>query len=80
MVILLSVDYYVRLKASKEGFKFIFKHWYEIPAMLPLLLYATFETPTIVGAAIRSLRLIALFRLFRLHRLLSYLKALNLFF
>ena len=72
MVILLSVDYYVRLKASQEGFKFIFKHWYEIPAMMPLLLYAAFDTPTIVGAAIRSLRLIALFRLFRLYRLLSY--------
>ena len=50
------VNYYVRLKASKEAFKFIIKYWYEIPAMLPLLLYAAFDTPTIVGAAIRGLR------------------------
>jgi voltage-gated potassium channel len=80
VVILLSVDYYVRLKASKEGFKFIFKHWYEIPAMLPLLLYAVLDTPTIVGAAIRSLRLIALFRLFRLYRLLSYFESAQFIF
>ena len=57
------VDYYVRLKASKEAFKFIIKYWYEIPAMMPLLLYAAFDTPTIVGAAIRGLRLIVFFRL-----------------
>ena len=31
--------------------------------MLPLLLYAAFDTPTIVGAAIRGLRLIVFFRL-----------------
>jgi voltage-gated potassium channel len=72
VVILLATDYYVRLKASKEGFKFIIKHWYEIPAMLPLLLYAAFDTPTIVGATIRTLRLIAFFRLFRLYILLTY--------
>jgi voltage-gated potassium channel len=75
VIILLAIDFYIRLKASKEGFKFVIKHWYEIPAMLPLLLYAAFDTPTVVGAAIRSLRLVALFRLFRLYRLLSYFES-----
>jgi voltage-gated potassium channel len=80
VIILLAIDFYIRLKASKERFKFVIKHWYEIPAMLPLLLYAAFDTPTVVGAAIRSLRLIALFRLFRLYRLYHIFRAVNLFF
>jgi len=48
--------------------------------MLPLLLYAAFDTPTIVGTAIRSLRLVALFRLFRLYRLLSYFESTEFIF
>jgi hypothetical protein len=42
VVIILIVDFYLRFKESEEkGIKFILKHWNEIPAMLPLILFAS---------------------------------------
>ena len=34
VVIILIVDFYFRMKESKQGMKFIVKHCYEIPAMI----------------------------------------------
>jgi voltage-gated potassium channel len=66
-VVILAADFYIRLRDSGEGSRFIIKHCYEIPAMLPLILFATLEQdPSFIGAAIRSLRLIRLFRLVQL--------------
>ena len=36
VVIILIVDFYFRMKESKQGMKFIVKHCYEIPAMISL--------------------------------------------
>ena len=67
VVVILAADFYIRLRDSGEGSRFIIKHCYEIPAMLPLILFATLEQdPSFIGAAIRSLRLIRLFRLVQL--------------
>ena len=67
VVIILAVDFYIRMKASKEKYStFIIKHWYEIPAMIPLLAFAFSENQSIVGAAARSFRLIRLFRIIHL--------------
>ena len=67
VVIILAFDFYIRMKASKESYsKFVLKHWYEIPAMIPLLAFALVENQTIIGAASRSLRLIRLFRIIHL--------------
>ena len=35
---LLTIDFYTRLKASGKDSRFIAKRWYEMPAMLPLVL------------------------------------------
>jgi voltage-gated potassium channel len=81
VVILLAADFYVRMKKSKQGFKFIVKNWYEIPAMLPLFLFTVLENQPDIGGALRIFRLIRTFRLFRLLRLatlfrtIKYLKA-----
>src|SRR5437763_12418982 len=81
VVILLAADFYVRMKKSKQGFKFIVKNWYEIPAMLPLFLFSVLETQPDIGGALRIFRLIRPFRLLRLLRLanlfrtIKYLKA-----
>jgi voltage-gated potassium channel len=69
VVVILAADFIGRMKKSKQGVKFIVKNWYEIPAMLPLLLFTAIETQPFVGAAVRSLRFIRLFRLLRLLRL-----------
>lgn len=71
VVILLAADFYVRMKKSKQGFKFIIKNWYEIPAMLPLVLFTVLETEPLIGGALRTFRLIRLFRLLRLLRVIN---------
>jgi voltage-gated potassium channel len=68
VVIILVVDFYIRFKESgKKGIKFILKHWYEIPAMLPVILFAIVEQDqSFIGAAARGLRLVRLFRIVHL--------------
>ena len=66
VVVILAIDFYTRLKKSNQGLKFILKHWYEIPSMLPLFVFGIIESHTVIGAAARSVRLIRLFRLVHL--------------
>ncbi len=67
IVAVLIADFCRRLRASGEGYRhFLLKHWYEIPAMLPVVLFALIETHTVIGAAIRGIRLIRLFRIVHL--------------
>jgi len=61
VVVLLAVDFYKRFKESNEGIKFILKHCYELPSMIPF--FGIIETQPILGATVRGLRLIRLFRL-----------------
>ncbi len=68
VVILLAIDFYSRFQSSNKRFKFIANHWYEIPAMIPLIAYAGFGTHVAVGIILRSLRLLTFFRLIRLFR------------
>lgn len=81
VVILLAADFYARMRKSKQGFRFIVRYWYEIPAMLPLFLFTVLETQPDIGGALRIFRLIRPFRLLRLLRLanlfrtIKYLKA-----
>ena len=77
VVIILAVDFYARMKASKQGFRYLKKNWYEIPAMMPLYFFAFIEDQTFIGAVLRSLRIIRLFRLLRLLRLANLLRAAN---
>jgi voltage-gated potassium channel len=73
IVILLGVEFYYRLKASGEGSRFLVKHWYELPAMLPLLLFA-YVDDQIPGVDLSVLSFITFFRLFRLYQLLRHFR------
>lgn len=67
VVIILAFDFIIRMNASEDGrLKFVLKHWYEIPAMIPLVVFALIENDLITGAAARALRLLRLFRLLQL--------------
>lgn len=67
IVIFLWIDFYFRMKASDEGsLRFIIKHLYELPALVPLFTFSILESQTILGAGIRGLRLLRLFRLLHL--------------
>jgi voltage-gated potassium channel len=67
----LAFDFAVRIKASNNRLRYVIKHCYEIPAMIPLIVFALFEDPLILGAAVRSIRFIRLLRLVRLFRLVN---------
>jgi voltage-gated potassium channel len=66
VVAVLIFDFCVRTKLSGNWSRYVLRHWYEIPAMLPLIVLARFEDAFVIGAAVRSLRLIRLLRLLRL--------------
>ena len=67
VVVVLAVDFYSRSKKSELPLsKFIIKHWYEIPSMMPLILFSTLEHESLIGTAARSSRLLRLFRIIHL--------------
>jgi voltage-gated potassium channel len=61
--IILTVDFAIRIKKSKQRYKYFLTHLYEIPALIPLYTLTTLETDTVYGAALKSLRLVQIFRL-----------------
>ena len=69
VVVILVVDFVARLKSSKDKSKFILRHLYEFPAMMPLLVTGTADSSTLLY----YVRLIALFRLGRLYNIISYI-------
>ncbi|MGI0049636.1 MAG: ion channel [Nitrososphaera sp.] len=64
VVAILGIDFYKRYKKSNEGWKFLLKDWYELPAMLPVFVLAFVETQLVIGAAVRLLRLFRIIHLF----------------
>jgi voltage-gated potassium channel len=71
---ILITDFYLRMKESKENKRiFILKHLYEIPALIPLIIFGMFESYSYLNVIFRLLRLIRLFRIIHLYsRLLSF--------
>jgi voltage-gated potassium channel len=71
IVILLGLDFYARFsRTSEKKLHFLLKHWFEIPAMIPLIVLLAIDP----SSNLQYLRFLALFRLFRLYRILSLLK------
>ncbi|MGA8106404.1 MAG: ion channel, partial [Nitrososphaeraceae archaeon] len=71
IVVLLILDYSARLsKTTEKKTHFILKNWYEIPAMIPLILVVSTDP----SSSLQYVRFIAFFRLFRLYQILSLLK------
>lgn len=70
---ILIIDFYLRMKDSNENKRiFIIKHLYELPALIPLVVFAMFENSTYLNISFRLLRLIRLFRILHLSsRILS---------
>ena len=64
VVVILGVDFYKRYRQSNEGWKFFVKHWYEIPAMMPVFVLGIVETQLAIGAAVRMLRMFRIIHLF----------------
>lgn len=71
---ILITDFYLRMKESKENKRiFILKHLYEIPALIPLVVFGFFESYSYLNIFFRLLRLVRLFRIIHLYsRILSF--------
>jgi voltage-gated potassium channel len=71
---ILIADFVFRLNSSENKLKFIISHWYEIPAMIPLIVYGTVDSTTFVQDTIGTARYFALFRLGRLYNLVFMIR------
>ncbi|TVP40421.1 ion channel [Candidatus Nitrosocosmicus arcticus] len=60
--IILAFDFAIRIKKSKQGYKYFLTHLYEIPSFIPLYTLTLLEANTVYGAGLKSLRLIQIFR------------------
>ena len=47
------------MRESKQKMNFILKHGYELPAMIPLVLFGLFESQSVFNIALRDLREVA---------------------
>lgn len=65
VVIILAVDFSNRAIKSKQGLKYVLRHWYELPAMIPLFIFNVIEgLENSIVAILRLIRLIRLIQLF----------------
>ena len=71
---MLAVDFYSRVKESDNRWKYIVAHWYEFPAMIPLIVYGFADTSSLIQSTVQTTRFIALFRLIRLYNLALMIK------
>ncbi|MGA6990085.1 MAG: hypothetical protein WBX81_06695, partial [Nitrososphaeraceae archaeon] len=53
VVLILATDFAFRVRRSAKKSRYIMNHWYEIPAMLPLILYASADTSTLAGQVVQ---------------------------
>lgn len=72
--IILAADFTSRLKSSDTKLKFIITHWYEFPAMIPLVVYGLTDSSSVIHSTVGSIRYLALFRLIRLYNLILMIK------
>ena len=63
--IVLFFDYCYRLRLSHNKLFFIKKSWYELPAFIPVYLLSLFQV-SIIGLALRPLRIVRALRLIRI--------------
>src|SRR5678816_4135878 len=71
---ILAVDFYSRIKESDNRLKYVIAHWYEFPALIPLIVFGYADMSPVIQQTIRTTRFIALFRLIRLYNLALMMK------
>ena len=69
VVVMLALDFLTRLNSSQNKSRFILRHLYELPALIPLFLTGTTDGSSLLY----YIRLIALFRVVRLYNIMLYI-------
>ena len=75
----LAIDFYLRIRTSPHKLTYLTCHWYELPAMIPLVLLVGLDALVVTQNQVLSFKLIAFFRLARLYNLLRYIKGNEVF-
>jgi len=75
----LAIDFYLRIRTSPHKLTYLMRHWYELPAMIPLVLLVGLDALVVTQNQVLSFKLIAFFRLARLYNLLRYIKGNEVF-
>jgi voltage-gated potassium channel len=70
VVVIMAVDFYGRIRNSEHKLKYILRHLYEFPAMMPLLITGQGDPSSLLY----YMRFIALFRLVRLYNIMLLLE------
>jgi voltage-gated potassium channel len=70
----LAIDFYLRIRTSPHKLRYVIRHWYELPAMIPLALLGGLDALAVTQNPVLSFKLIAFFRLARLYNLVRYIK------
>lgn len=60
--LIFAIDFAVELRSEKDRLGYLKWHWIDLLALVPAYAFAFFETITIIGAGLRSLRFIRLAR------------------
>lgn len=79
VTIFLAIDFYLRVRASPQKIRFTISHWYEFPAMVPLIVFAGLDTLIITSSPVLSFKLITFFRLARLYNLVRFIRGNEIF-
>src|SRR5215475_2442659 len=79
VVILLAIDFYIRLRASPQKRKYVLSHWYEFLAMVPLALLGFFDSIILTSHTLLSFKLLTIFRTVRLFSLIRNIKGSQIF-
>lgn len=79
VVVLLVIDFYIRVKASPQKRKYLIRHWYEFLAMIPLALLGTIDSVTAANYSLLSFKLLTVFRTVRLFQMLHSIRGSEIF-
>jgi voltage-gated potassium channel len=75
----LAIDFYLRIRTTPHKLRYVIRHWYELPAMIPLALLGGLDAFAVTQNPVLSFKLIAFFRLARLFNLVHYIKCNEVF-
>lgn len=70
----LVADFLNRLKTAEKKIHFILTHWYEFPAMIPIILYNQIDSIYLIQTTLGTIRFLVLFRLVRLYNIALMIK------
>lgn len=79
VVVLLVIDFYIRVKASPQKRKYLIQHWYEFLAMIPLALLGTIDSVTAANYSLLSFKLLTVFRTVRLFQMFHSIRGSEIF-